>query len=216
MKRQLLQSKLLRICIAVSSCALFVILGADTAVKEATQGCLYNAVETVPYRKVGLLLGTSKRLGNGKLNQYYENRIRAAVKLFKAKKIEYILVSGDKSPNGYDEPTAMKEDLITAGIPEDRLILDYAGFRTLDSVVRAKELYGQKSLTIVSQQFHNERAIYLVQKNGMEAMGFNAKKVDAFWGIKTKLREKLARVKMFLDLWQGTGPTIDETNKKEF
>ena len=78
--------------------------------------------------------------------------------------------------------------------------LDYAGFRTLDSVVRAKEVFGQTRLTIISQRFHNERAIYLAEKNGITAIGFNARDVDVYAGLRTNIRELFARVKMFIDL----------------
>ena len=92
-------------------------------------------------------------------------------------------------------------------IPEDKIILDYAGFRTLDSVVRAKEIFGQNSITIISQPFHNERAIYLANNYGIEAIGYNAQDVE-YWKKKLKIhgREYLARVKMFIDLCTGKQP----------
>lgn len=86
------------------------------------------------------------------------------------------------------------------GVPENRIFEDFAGFRTLDSVVRAKEIFGQDSITIISQQFHNERAIFLAEKHNIKAIAFNAKDVNAKWGIRTKVREVFARVKVFLDL----------------
>jgi SanA protein len=112
---------------------------------------------------VGLVLGTSQYLKNGYLNWYFKYRIEATVELYKKGKIDFILVSGDNSHKNYDEPTAFKNELIKRGIPADQIYLDYAGFRTLDSVVRAKEIFGQTSITIISQKFHNERAIYWSQ-----------------------------------------------------
>ena len=93
-----------------------------------------------------------------------------------------------------------KEELVKRGIPEDRIFLDYAGFRTLDSVIRAKEIFGQEEITIISQEFHNERAIYLAGKNDIEAVGFNARDVSRRYGLKVQLREYLARTKVFLDI----------------
>ena len=169
-------------------------------VEKSTTDRIYSNVEKTPHNKVGLLLGTSKFLRSGIDNEYYGNRIAATIALFKAGKIDYVIISGDNSRKEYDEPTDMKNDLVAAGVPAERIYLDYAGFRTLDSVVRCKEIFGQKSITIISQRFHDERAIYLAQHNDIEAVGFAAKDVQKMSGLKTKAREYLARVKMFIDL----------------
>lgn len=145
-------------------------------------------------------MGSGKFLKSGYINLYYQYRIDATLALYKAGKIDYILVSGENSSRNYDEPTTIKNDLIEGGIPENRIVLDYAGFRTLDSVVRSKLVFNLESVTIISQLFHNERAIYLANKNGIKAVAYNAKDVNKHYGFKTKLREKLARVKMVLDL----------------
>lgn len=126
--------------------------------------------------------------------------------LFKAEKIEFILISGDNGRQGYNEPEAFKKVLVERGIPAERIFLDYAGFRTLDSVIRAREIFGLEEFTIISQQFHNERAIYIAQKNGINAIGFNAQDVSDYNGFKTKVREYLARTKLFVDIFLGTTP----------
>ena len=185
---------------------LICIFGADFYVQKSTVSSLYQDVNAIPKNKVGLLLGTVKRVKSGRLNLYYQYRIQAAVELFKAGKIEFILVSGDNSRQGYDEPTDMKEDLILKGIPADKIVLDYAGFRTLDSIVRSKAIFGQDKLTIISQPFHNERAIFIAQHKGIDAIGFSAQDVSGRYGLKVMLREKLARVKVLLDLLFGVGP----------
>lgn len=182
------------------------IFGADFYVQKSTTASLYKDVNTIPKNKVGLLLGTVKRVKSGRLNLYYQYRIQAAVELFNAGKIEFILVSGDNSRKGYDEPTDMKDDLILKGIPADKIVLDYAGFRTLDSIVRSKAIFGQDKLTIISQPFHNERAIFIAQHKGIDAIGFSAQDVSGRYGLKVMLREKLARVKVLLDLLFGVGP----------
>ncbi len=110
------------------------------------------------------------------------------------------MVSGDNGNKDYDEPTDFKEELIKRGIPKDKIFLDYAGFRTLDSVIRSKEIFGQKSITIISQEFHNERAIYLAHKSGIKAIGFNANDVSGKYGIRVQIREYLARTKVFIDI----------------
>ena len=173
---------------------------ANTLIKSNAKDKLYSSIENVPQKKVGLLLGTSKYLKNGTINLYYKYRLNATVLLYKSKKIEYIIVSGDNSREEYDEPTDFKNDLIKAGIPENKIFLDYAGFRTLDSVVRVKEIFGQEDITIISQQFHNERAIYLAEYFKVNAIGFNAKSISGRYGLRVKLREYLARVKVFVDI----------------
>ena len=173
---------------------------ANYTVEHKTDTLIYKDAATIPCNKTGLLLGTSKTLRSGAPNQYFQNRIQAAVALFKAGKIETVVISGDNSSEGYNEPEDMKNELVKRGVAEDKIYLDYAGFRTLDSVVRAKEVFGQSRLTIISQRFHNERAIYLAEKNGINAIGYNAKDVNAYSGLKTNIRELFARVKMFIDL----------------
>ncbi|MDP2542218.1 protein SanA [Tenacibaculum discolor] len=184
------------------SCLLIVIAiyTSNKVIIKNAEEKLFNTTETIPKNKVGLLLGTVKYLSDGRVNLYYQFRLNAAVELYKAKKIDFILVSGDNGAEGYDEPTDFKNDLIKAGIPEDKIYLDYAGFRTLDSVVRIKEIFGQTSVTIISQQFHNERALYLANHFEIDAIGYNAKGVSGKKAIKVQLREYLARVKVFIDI----------------
>lgn len=177
-------------------------------------GLLFTSVDEIPKNKVGLLLGTVKYLSNGHVNLYYTFRINATVELYKAGKIEFVLVSGDNGKKSYDEPTTFKEDLIVKGIPEDKIFLDYAGFRTLDSVIRAHRVFGQDSVTIISQQFHNERAIYLAKHNNLHAIAYNAQDVSGRYGFKVQLREYLARSKASLDILfnkqpKFLGKTID-------
>ena len=177
-----------------------VLIVPNVIVHNACKEKVFDSAELIPHNKVGLLLGTSKHLRGGKSNLFYKCRIDAAVQLYNAGKIDFILVSGDNRQKNYDEPTTMKNDLMAEGIPGSKIFLDYAGFRTLDSVVRCKYVFGQDSITIISQQFHNERAIYIAESKHIEAIGFNAKDVNSYYGFRTKSREKLARIKMFLDL----------------
>lgn len=183
-----------------------VIVCANYAVRHTAKAFIYQNINSIPQNKAGLLLGTSKLLRSGLPNQYFQNRIQATVDLYKAGKIEVVVISGDNSREGYNEPEDMKSELMQRGIPEDKIYLDYAGFRTLDSVVRMEKIFGQKSFTIISQKFHNQRAIYIAHAKGLQAVGYNAEDVNAYSGFKTQLREKFARVKLFLDLWTGKNP----------
>ena len=175
-------------------------------IEEAAKGKLFNNIDSISYNKVGLLLGTSKFLNKGYINPYYSYRIDAAAALIKAHKIKYLVISGDNSTVYYDEPTQMRKDLIAAGIDSSVLYLDYAGFRTFDSMIRVKEIFGQDSVTVISQQFHNERAIFIAAKEKIVAIGFNAKDVSQSLGLKVRLREKFARAKVFIDYLIGTKP----------
>lgn len=193
--------------ILISILAIVVVIwAANYWVTSSTQQQIYTSVNTIPHHKTGLLLGTSKFGKNGGINRYYAYRIEAAAALFKAGKIDYILVSGDNRKEHYNEPEMMQADLIAQGIPADRIVLDYAGFRTLDSILRCREVFGENDITIISQQFHNERALFIANSKDVRAIAFNARDVSIKTGVLVQLREKLARVKMLLDLAFNKGP----------
>jgi len=175
-------------------------------VKYTAKHKTFNTISQIQKHKVGLVLGAVKTLPNGRLNLYYKYRVEATVALFKGNKIDYILVSGDNGKKGYDEPSTFKKDFIKYGIPESKIYLDYAGFRTLDSVVRAKEIFGLNSFIVISQEFHNQRAIYLAKHHGINAIGFNAKDVTGRYGLKTRLREYIAKTKAVTDIMFNVDP----------
>ena len=188
------------------SLAVVLIFLADAAVRKAGNGKLYNDVSTIPYNKVGLLLGTGKYIDNRYLNPYYEYRILASESLLKAGKIKYLIISGDNSRKDYNEPQTMKDDLVKKGIDSNVIFLDYAGFRTFDSMVRLREIFSQEKVTVVSQQFHNERALFIAQRENIDAIAFNAQDVKGREGFSIQMREKLARVKMFIDFLTNKKP----------
>lgn len=182
------------------------VLYANYTIDYEAEDNVTSDIGNLPNEKVGLLLGTSKILANGKPNPYFVNRIKATAELYHAGRIQNIIASGDNSRKNYNEPEDMKNALIKLGVPADKIYEDFAGFRTLDSVIRAKEIFGQESFIVISQRFHNERAIYLAHKNGITAYGYNAKDVDKEAGFKTNVREKFARVKVFWDFFFGVEP----------
>lgn len=193
------------ICILIAL-PLLAIFCSNSVIKNAAKGKTYFTVNNIPHNKVGLVLGTTNKLTNGSPNPYYVNRINATVALYQAKKIDYVLVSGDNGTKYYNEPDTFKKELIKQGIPEEKIFLDFAGFRTLDSMVRAHVIFGLNNVTVISQKFHNERAIYIADKKGLTAVGFNAKDLDGKAGLKVQTREYLARVKVFLDIIFNTEP----------
>ncbi|OJW84927.1 MAG: protein SanA [Bacteroidetes bacterium 46-16] len=178
----------------------------DYWVSRSTSRQIFSDIQAIPKHKVGLLLGTSKYLNGGGINPYYQYRIDAAVLLYNAGKISFILVSGDNRTVNYNEPERMKRDLVARGIPEERIFLDHAGFRTLDSILRCKDVFGENNFTIISQPFHNERALFIANRRGISAIAFNARDVEGQDGVKVMLREKLARIKMVFDLLLNTQP----------
>jgi SanA protein len=162
---------------------------------------LYGDTAAIPADSVGIVLGTSKNTARGFENLFFKYRIEAAAELYKSGKIKYIILSGDNGSNYYNEPRAMKNKLMALGVPSDAIYLDYAGFRTLDSMLRCKEIFGQQQVTVISQEFQNERAIFIARHYGIEAIGFNAHDVRTYSGFKTNVRELFARVKVFIDLY---------------
>ncbi|MEW4922942.1 ElyC/SanA/YdcF family protein [Algibacter sp. 2305UL17-15] len=172
----------------------------DFSMSYKARHYVFDDLETIQNNKVGLVLGAGKYTSHGNINLYYKYRLEAAIRLYKAGKIEFILVSGDNGRKDYDEPSDFKNDLIKRGIPARKIVLDYAGFRTLDSVVRAKEIFGLSEFTIISQKFHNERALFLAKSHNIKAIAFNAKDIRGRFGLKTNLREYLARTKAAVDI----------------
>ena len=176
------------------------IFGCEWRIAKVAEGRCVNEVNALAEMPVAVVLGTSARLADGRANLFFLPRMEAAAALFKAGKVKALIVSGDNGTQGYDEPTEMKRVLVQMGVPEAKIVCDYAGFRTLDSVVRAKEVFGQQRVIFVSQRFHNARAIYLARAFGIEAWGLNAADVPVALSVKTFLREKLACVKAVLDV----------------
>ncbi|MCM1378399.1 MAG: YdcF family protein, partial [Clostridium sp.] len=188
----------------------------DRLVDYAARDRLYDSIGNVPHRRVGLVLGTSPiSTWNGRRNYYFDNRIKAAADLYKAGKVDRLVVSGGdyrNSENGYDEPVAMRDSLMKQGVDSARIILDYDGTRTLNSIAKMRDVYRQDSIIIISQKYHNERALYQARYLGIDAIGYNAKtpgRRTSWW--RNRGREVLARVKLFIDIARGLQPDIKES-----
>jgi len=188
------------ICLSGVVLTLAIVLFANHRVESSTDRDVFSNIAQLPTNKVGLLLGTSKVIHGGRPNLYFYNRIEATVRLFKTGKIEVVVISGDNGRSGYNEPQDMKAALVQAGISPEKIYLDYAGFRTYDSVYRMKAIFGQTKFTVISQEFHNRRAVFIAKALKLDVVGYNARDVNAYNGFKTKLRERFARVKVLLDV----------------
>ena len=178
-----------------------VILFAEGYVATKASGQLYESVDDVPEQGAGLVLGCAPTLVDGRPNLYFVTRMDAAAELWQAGKVRFLILSGDNSEKYYNEPREMFKALQQRGVPGEKMVLDFAGFRTLDSVVRAKKIFGVSDLVVVSQPFHNERAVAIARHFDYSAVGYNADEVVGMAGTKTWARERLARVKLLLDLF---------------
>lgn len=175
---------------------------ANHACQRATASRIFNSVDTIPANEVGLVLGTSKLTKSGKPNLHFNQRIEAAAALYHAGKVRCLLVSGDNHIVSYNEPSDMRDALMAAGVQASAITCDYAGFRTLDSVIRAKEIFGLSHCTIISEEFHCPRAVWIAQQHGLDAIAFAAPDVGLkSWSLRVNAREQLARSWCAVDLY---------------
>ena len=191
-------------CVMAFVCIVLMLICNQIVVNNA-KGKVFSDIDSIKYNKVGLLLGTTPQARIGRItNYFFIYRIDAAEELYKAGKIEKILISGDEnSLDGINEPECMRDSLVARGVPASAIFLDGKGFRTIESIVRTREVFGMGNFTIISQKFHNERAIYQAEHLGLDIeniQAYNAKDPKSRRAYLTTIREYFARVKMFLDL----------------
>ncbi len=138
---------------------LLTVLGLDRWMSWKTAPYIYDELQDLPYRQVGVVLGTAKYYRTGVINQYY--RYRGALNAYNSGKVNYLLLSGDNALQSYNEPMTMRRDLIKGGVDPADIVLDYAGFRTLDSIVRTRKVFDTNDFIIITQRFHCERALFI-------------------------------------------------------
>lgn len=175
------------------------ILAFDYLISWKTADYIYDDLKRLPSRKVGMILGTAKYYSSGLPNDYYKHRIQGAINAYNSGKVNYLLVSGDNAHRSYNEPITIYKDLISMGIPASKIMLDFAGFRTLDSVVRTRQVFDINNFTIITQRFHCERALFIAMKKGIVAQCYavsSPKKI-----IKIRLREVFSRINALIDLY---------------
>jgi len=177
-----------------------VVLCANVLVLSSVGSKVYSDIEKIDYSDVALVLGTSSSVNGRTENPFFTHRITAAAELFFQGKVKHILVSGDNSSMHYNEPRDMRHALIKLGVPDSCITMDFAGLRTLDSVVRSHKIFQQKRITIVSQEFHNYRALFIANYYGIEAVAYSAAYPETAT-MKIIFREYLARPKALLDLY---------------
>lgn len=196
-KAHLLRS--LRIFAWSALAILLIIVACNWWLLQANRARIFSTLTVVPARSVSVVLGTAPLVGRWK-NPFFEGRMDAAAQLWHAGKVRHLLVSGDNSRHDYDEPTAMRDALIARGVPARAITLDYAGFRTLDSLGRAREIFGLRELIIVTDDWHQPRALFLAHAAGLDALGVSSADVPWNMSAKTRIREWLSRVKAVADV----------------
>jgi SanA protein len=184
------------------------IIGVGANLWVVSHGCekLFFETDEIEHSPVGLVLGTSSSPDGVRINSYFEERMEAAIRLYEKGKVKHLLLSGDNSSIYYNEPRDMRNYLISRGIPAEDITLDYAGFRTYDSMLRAKEIFGLDDFLIITQKFHGSRALFIAKQNGINARVYVAG--DPQDGISSKLvlREWMARIVAVMDVITNRKP----------
>ncbi len=190
----------IKIAIVLTFVGATVVLVCNWWVVHNTRNQIYFKLPQLPANDVGLVLGTSKFVRTGKENLFFRYRMEATARLWKEGKVKYLILSGNNDSEYYNEPVDMQRALVKLGVPTSVMTLDYAGYRTFDSVVRCKDVFGQEKITIISQNFHNARALYIGNYKGVDAIAFAAQDVPDGYSLRTLIREYLARPYALLDV----------------
>lgn len=191
--------KFFSIIVLISLLVLLALAAIDRYISSQVAGQWFRHMDQLPAQPVALVLGTSKYVGK-RLNTYYTFRVEAAAQLYHTNKVRALILSGDNATRYYNEPITMLNDVLRLDVPREHISLDYAGFRTFDSVVRAKQVFGQQAMIIVSQQFHVERALYIANHYGIKAYGYVVDDAPSEFHWRVRLREVLARAKALIDI----------------
>jgi len=176
------------------------IVASNLWIVNSTSHNVFSDVTKLPDHRVALVLGTSNKTVSGHVNSYFRNRIETAAQLYRMGKIDHLILSGDNRSKYYNEPIEMHKALIKLGVPTTAITLDYAGLRTLDSIVRCKEIFGQNRIIIITQPFHSYRALFISRYYEVDAAAMVTDE-DSEYSFRIRLREYFARTKAVLDLY---------------
>lgn len=198
MKRRLSQT--IKLSAWILSILIFLVVIGNIYVSIYSGKYLYSNVHIIPENEYCLVLGTSKYIVGGNNNVYFDNRIDAVVNLWKEQKVKKIIASGDNREENYNEPETLKKELIKRGVPDSIIFKDRDGYRTLNSIISSQSKFDLQAVTIVSQKFHNSRAVFLARQSGINAIGFNANDISFLKGYKIHIREWFAKVKAIIDV----------------
>ncbi len=197
----MLAKRMLKILIILTFLGIVFVLLCNVWVVVSSRSRSYLLIDSLPSRQVALVLGTSKTTSDGEVNLYFKYRMEAAARLFNEGKVKSLILSGNNDSRYYNEPLDMQRAMLRLGVPKTAIKLDYAGYRTFDSIIRCKNLFKEDNITIVSQDFHNARALFIAQNEGLNAVSFAAQDVPTGYSVRTLIREYLARPKAVLDVY---------------
>jgi SanA protein len=193
--------RFIRIVIIFAILIFALLLACNVWIVKSTEHKVFADLSKLPDHRVALVLGTSHKSVGGGPNPFFANRIKTAAELYRLGKIDHFILSGDNRTMYYNEPMEMKKALILQGVPSTAITLDYAGLRTLDSVVRSKEIFGQNKITIITQSFHSHRALFISDYYKIDAVAMVAEDPDLDRTFKVRVREYLARAVAVFDLY---------------
>ncbi|ERJ19733.1 Vancomycin sensitivity protein [Salinisphaera shabanensis E1L3A] len=193
--------RILKLALSATGCVLLLIMGANAWVVSATRELIVDDMGRLGVHDVGVVLGTSPFTRYGNRNLLFTHRMMAAAELYAAGHVRHLLLSGANPDRTYNEPRKMYQALRRLGVPDDALTFDFAGFRTLDSVVRAQRVFGLDRFVIISQRYHDYRALFIARYNGAEAVAYIRPQEDRRQPLRAETREYLARFKAVIDLF---------------
>lgn len=166
-----------------------------------TKDQMFSSLEELSYNEVGLVLGTSNKNKNGSENKFFAGRMATTAKLLKNGKIDRVIVSGDNRTKYYNEPLMMKNALVKLGVPKDKIEMDTAGFRTIESIKNAEKVFGLKQFTIITQEFHGYRALFISNHFNLKTQVMSTNRLPLKDSGNVRIREFFARIKAFADLY---------------
>jgi len=196
--------KYFKIALYLLIIGLVAVVSVNYYVKSSTKKNIHYSLKRFPKNDVGIIFGAG--INGDQPSKYLKDRLDAGILLYKAKRINKILLSGDNGREEYDELTVMKNYCFRNGVDTTKIFIDYAGFDTYSTMYRAKHIFKIKKATLISQEYHLNRAIYIGQKLGIKSVGYSANKGE-YRGYKyVTFREYLSIFKSFFDVLRNREP----------
>jgi SanA protein len=180
------------------------IISVNWYVKSSTRDLIHHTVNNLPKNEVGIIFGAG--INGDQPSKYLKDRLDAGILLYKTHKIDKILLSGDNGRDEYDELTVMKTYCFNHGVDTTKIFIDYAGFDTYSTMYRASHIFKIKKATLISQEYHLNRAIYIGQKLGVKSIGFSANKGEYLGYQYVTFREYGSIFKSFFDVLRNREP----------
>lgn len=194
-------AKLIRLFFYLFAALFLFVVVANLWIVLSTKSKVFSNDVEITNHEVALVLGTSHLLTDGTPNPFFNSRMEMSALLYKENRVKHFIVSGDNRTRYYNEPAEMRKALVRLGVPSSAITLDYAGLRTLDSIIRSKEIFGQQHITIVTQAFHSYRALFISNYYGIDAIAYVPQSAISSETETIQWREYLARAKAILDLY---------------